>query len=470
MGRNKFQERQHILELVIRFEDPAQRGTTAAMEEGDFLTLIKYFQDEALPSRAMHVVDTAIDRYRQSSRFYLRKADLLIDNRQEELAMLALERAQHFDDDNTPELLRLRVRALSRLEQYDTALDVVERLKQTEDKAILCGAYHAEALVYYDMKQYERAFFSLKQALDYQADNQEVLSTIWLCVEMSRRHEESVALHEALLEDHPYTAVAWYNLGQSYQYLCEYDKAMHALETAFLIDEQFEYAYRECAEICLFTQHYAEALKCYQGLLDNFGPDYLTLFNMGKCSFHLGNYALAKTFLDQALAIDPYEDEVHFYIGQCYARCEDYPRAIAKYREAIEIEEQREEYYAALAEVYYKLRQFERADTYFEEATTVGPEFSEYWIRYALFKVEMGEDEAALEQLDMADCNCGAPELHYARVAVLLQIDRRAEGLEVLGEALLHDYSMHAHLFDLMPCLREDKEVKALVKAFEPYE
>ena len=469
MSRNNFQERQHILELVLQFEDPAQSGASDRLEEQDFLQLIQYFQNEALVTRAMDVVETAIGRYHQTSRFYLRKADLLIDNQQEELAMLELERAERIADE-TPELTRLRVRALSRLEQYDTALDLVERLKDTDDPAALSRAYHAEGLVYYDMKQYERAFFSLKTALYHQRDNEDVLRAVWLCVEMSRRHEESVALHEDLLNEHPYTAVAWYNLGQSYQYLCRYDEAKHAFETAYLIDEQFEFAYRACAEVCLFTNDHAQALKCYQGLLDNFGADFLTLLNMGKCSYHLGNYGLAKTFLEQALEIDPYEDEVHYFIGQCHARCQDYDRAITKLNDAIEIEEQREEYYAALAEVYYKQRQFELADQYFEEATTIGPEFSEYWIRYALFKVEMGEDEAALDQLDMADCNCGAPELRYARVAVLLQIDRRADGLETLGDALLHNYEMHQHLYDLMPCLLEDKEVKALVKAFEPYE
>ena len=469
MSRNSFQERQHILELVLQYEDPARQGTVDAMAETDFLQLIKYFQDESLTTRAMDVVETALHRYHDTSRFYLRKADLLIDNRQEELAMLELERAERVGNE-TPELLLLRIRALSRLEQYDTALDLVERLKATDEAVALSRAYHAEALVYYDMKQHERAFFLLQTALHHQRDNEEVLQSLWLCVEISRRHEESVELHEALLDEHPYTPMAWYNLGQSYQYLCEYDKAIHAFETAYLINENFEFAYRECAEVSLFTQNYAQALKCFQGLLDNFGPDYLTLLNMGKCSYHLGHYAPAKTFLSQALAIDPYEDEVHFYIGQCYARCGQYERAIAKLNEAVAIEEQREEYYAALAEVYYKLGRYDEADEYFAEATSVGPEFSEYWIRYALFKVELGEDEAALEQLDCGDLNCGAAELRYARVAVLLQIDRRAEGLETLGDALLHDYTMHPHLFDLMPCLREDKEVKALVKTFEPYE
>ncbi len=469
MNQSNFTKKETIFDIVSLFEEMSQTEAVQFPTEESYYKLIDYFEVECQFNRALEVAEYALTQHPYSAGFHLRKAQLLLDSQHEELAMAALDEAEIHSPGNR-EISLLRSEILSSLELYDDALAILEDLKQEAvDSREMSNIYLYESLVYENMKSHERRFYTLKAALLENPDNQVALKKMWFCTEISKKFDESVALHEKILEDHPFSALAWRNLGAAHAYFCDYEKAIVAYEYAFLIDENFEFAYMDCAEMCFEMQKYRKALQCYQDVLERFEPDYYIFQRIGQCYQNLGNCVIAKTFFEKAIQLDNFNDEAFFHLAKCYSQEENWKKAIYFYVKAVRINDKQEEYFSGLASAYYQLGEYDKAGPFFKEAAEIAPELSQYWIQYASFLMEMDQKEKALQILDEAEEYAVGTELLYCRVACLFALGERKEALFLLGDALDEDFSMHDSLFQLLPKLEEDTDIQAIIATYQPY-
>jgi tetratricopeptide (TPR) repeat protein len=468
MSRRNTKHRQAIFHLISDLEAMSETGGVSFSHEQPYHDLMDYFEEECLLERALEVADYAINQYTCSVEFLIRKAELLIDNKQVELALATLDKVDAMSDGLLSTNL-LRASALATLEMYEEAFDLLDQLKDRfQNRECLSDIFVCEALIYQQLKQHERVFYLLKAALEENPENDEALSRMWYCVESARMYEESVNLHEWILEEHPFCSLAWYNLGAANEYLCNHQEAIEAYEYSFLTNENFEFAYRDCAQVCLTVQDYKKALQCYQEVLQRFEPDSDLFLHIGHCYANLSNYLIAKTFYEKAVHFDPWCDEAFFRIGVCYAKQKKWQKAIAHYLKAIRIEDRQEEYHAALADAYCQVGDYKKAETFFREAADIAPEEPNYWIRYARFLINRKRPEEALEVLDEAEDYTYGSELLYCRSACLFFLERKQEALLALEDALMEDFYAHNSLFKLLPLLEQDNEVRAVIAVFQP--
>ncbi|MFK8102856.1 MAG: CDC27 family protein [Saprospiraceae bacterium] len=446
----------------------SQKGTVLIIEETEYLTLIDYYEQECSQERALEVTNFAISTHCKSARLLTTQARLLIDTRNEEMALRQLRRAEALE----PSLLEinlLKAEALSKLSHYNEAISLLGDLKEgrTSEKEELSKIFLQESRIYEKLESYEQMFYALKESLYQNPTNQAALKQIWLSVELSRKYNESISLHQDLINQDPYSYLAWFNLGHAYYYLLEYDKAIEAFEFAFLINEKFEFAYRDCAEVCMQLKRYDKALKCYLAVAEHFPPDGDLLIHIGECHKHLGKISQAKIVLYRALAMEPQNEEIYFHLGDCYAQEQGWGSAIYFLKKAIKLEDRREDYYSKLAEIYFFIGEYEKARTMFDKSVTIAPEESSYWIAYISFLLNLGEVSQALEVLEMAQDNAVGAELIYAKAACLFLLEERKTGLENLGEALIEDFSIHHLFFKLAPAFSEDRDVKAIIHYYK---
>lgn len=467
MSQKDFNNKQAIFDLVSRFEEMCQKGQVSFPDEQSYYKLIDYFQEEYLIDRALDVVDYAIAQHSFSSEFYIRKAQLLIDYQREELAMAALDRAELLAPGEI-QITLMRAEALSSLELFDDALQFLEELKHSVDVEELSRVFLTESLVYENMEEYERMFYALQAALKENPKNKEALERMWICVELSKKFRESITLHEYILEEDPYSYLAWYNLGAAKAYYGHYEDAIEAYEYAFLINENFELAYKDCAEICFEIQNYRKALGCYREVLEHFEPDYYLFQRIGQCYQQLESYAIAKTFFEKAAQLDPFNDEVFFHLGECYYHDENWAKAIRYFKHAIRIEDKREEYFSALADAYFHSGNYDKAGPLYREATEIAPEQCKYWVKYARFLVEMNMVEQAIDVIDEGEEYTGDTSLMYYRIGCLFLLGKRKDAFTLLGSALDEDFYRHNSLFDILPVLQEDTEVQAIIATYQP--
>lgn len=456
---------QALFDLVTEYENLSENGVPAFFDEKVYLKLIAFYREDDQLDRALEVVEHALKHHGFSSDFYIKKAQLLLDSHQEEETLQVLEQAATFAP-SEPEIYLLKAEALIYLGYSRDAFNILEDLKGTTDRKVLSDVYLVEALAFESQEEFERMFYALKAALKENPANKEALERLWLCVELSKKYEESVALHEEILDADAYSFMAWYNLGHAHAYLGNYETAIEAYEFAFVIDENFEYAYRDCADLCFELKNYQKALKIYLEYIDNFEADGDVLLLVGRCYQYLFDYDAARTAFTRAIYLDPLNDEVYFHIGECYAGEKAWDNAIHYYRKALSIEDQQEEYYAALAQAYVQTETVDKAAPNFKRAIDIAPEESKYWINFANFLMETGQGEKALNLLEDAENYAAGTELLYARIACLFNLGRRQEALYWLGEALYEDYDAYPSLFSFYPVLENDPAVVGLIQEY----
>jgi len=452
--------------LISEYESMQETGEPIYLKERDFHKLIDYYTDEYLIQEAIEVADHAIRQYPYCVDFLLSKARLLLIDDKPYRAMRYLDRAEAVSP-NELETTLLRSRAFSEVGEHGQAIDLLLESEKNSMPSERVEILMAIAAVYENMRLYDEMFDSLVSVLESDPSHPEALERIWVSVELSKKYEESIALHLDIIEKDPFSFQAWFNLGHAYSCTGEYKKAIDAMEYSFLINEDFELGYIDCAELCCQERMFAKALDIYQELNDRFGADTDDLVKIAECHFEMGNTQESLDTLVEALHLDPYNDEVYYLLGRCFRKEGRVHNAVGALVKAIELEDRREEYYAELAQAYASMDEVGKADFYFRKATEVGPEQDSYWILHTRFLIDIKEYEKALEVIEEADYNIFSAELLYFKAICLIKLDARKKALKVLSEALADYFSLHKVIYDILSELENDEEIQTIVKYYQ---
>ena len=455
-----------LINLVSDFETKFEQGNIDYVEEKTIYQLIEYYESEFQIEKAMEVVDVALEQFPYRSDFYLIKARLFLADNKIDLCLKQLKDAETVSP-YEKEILLLRIKAHCAKKNIKEAKLILEDLKSTCLEGDLIDYFIAESYFFEASKEYKAMYSSLKQALKIDSGNAEALERFWVAVDLSREYENSIAFHKAIIDENPYNHLAWYNLGLSYSFNWEYDKAIEALEYSFIINPSFELGYLECAEICLQEMKVKKALEIYIDANNRFGPECDFMVNIASCYLQLDKIAEAKMTLLKSLRIEAHNEEIYFLLGEAYAKSGSWYSAINAYLKAIDIDDSREEFFLSLAKAYVQVEDYNKATINFHKATKVCMEDSLYWREYACFVIRLGLYDEALQILDEADEHTFGADLLYCRAITLFFMKRKKEGLEILTEALEEDFEMHRIIFELAPELEVDKDINSMIRYYQ---
>ncbi|MBK8701617.1 MAG: hypothetical protein IPN29_19520 [Saprospiraceae bacterium] len=455
-----------LINLVSDFETKFEQGNIDYVDEKTIYQLIEYYESEFQIEKAMEVVDVALEQFPYRSDFYLIKAKLFyLDNKIDKCLdqLNSAETISPYERD----ILLLRIKAHCSRKNTNEAKAILKELKSFALEGDMLDYYVAESYLFEATKDYKAMFSSLKNALKIDSNNTEALERFWVAVDLSREYESSIAFHKELIDDNPYNHLAWYNLGLSYSFNWEYDKAIESLEYSFIINPTFEQGYLECAEICIQEGKIKKALEIYIDANNRFGPECDLMVNIASCYLQLDKIAEAKMTLLKALRMEAHNEEIYFLLGESYAKSDSWYSAINAYLKAIDIDDSREEFFLAIAKAYVQVEDYNKATINFHKATKVCVEDSLYWREYVCFVLRLGLYQEAIQILDEADEHTFGADLLYCRAITLFFMKRKKEGLEILTEALEEDFSMYRLIFQLAPELEVDKDINSMIKYYQ---
>lgn len=455
-----------LINLVSEFELMIESNSLGYLDEKDFFQIITYYEKNYLIEKAIEVVDYAIEQYSYRSEFLISKARLLLILEQNEEAVKVLDAAEIISPFEN-EIQLLRARALTGLGFSKEANEILQGMMQYVGKTDLADIYLAESYIHEKEKNFTKMYDVLKEALSFDPEHPECLERIWISVELSRRYFESIALHQKLVDKQPYNALAWYNLGQSFASIGEYEKAIEAIEYAFIINKDMEVAYIECAELCSLIKNHEKALSIYEEANSYFGPESELLVCIAICQIELNNFLSAKASLFTALSLDPYNEEIYFYLGECYVKEKNWHSAINAYTKALSIEDGREEFHGSIAMTYIQLGRYDKAAEHLTLASSIAPEDPKYWFQHSCLLIKSKKYNEALILLDEAEEESFDPTLLYARAACLNFLGEKKEALKILDEVLLESFELHNALFEIDPQLKFDKEILSIINYYE---
>ena len=455
-----------IAALVAAYE---QDGLAVFLDQDAFLELINFYLNKGAFKTALSISQHASGHYPYSSDFYLHQAHIHLENNHFSLALDVLEQALSFSPSDF-DLILLRAEAFIYLNRIEDALASLAPIKLEAQRKELCDIYIVEALAYECLDDFEHMFYALKAALQANPKSESAFVKIGLSMDAARKHKEASVLFQWVIDQHPYSSLAWYHLGHAQAYLAHNEEAIEAYEYAFLTDTKFEDAYFSCADLCFEMHHFERALDIYKEIGSRFGTDSDLLQRIGSCYHQQSLHETARKYFEQAARLDPHNDEVFYHLGECYAAQEKWARATEFFRKAIRMDGDREEYYLALSEAAFELGRFDTAENAYRKALDLAPDNIQVWLNFAWFLLEMMRAQEALVILEEANELLMDTELNYSYIACLFAVGQRQKAIQKLTIALNENYMGYTWLFEWVPALRSDTEVNAIISLYAPDE
>jgi tetratricopeptide (TPR) repeat protein len=279
--------------------------------------------------------------------------------------------------------------------------------------------------------------------------------------------EESIKLHTNIVNEFPYSELAWFNLGSAFQELKLYEKSIDAYKYAIAIHEKFEYAYRNMADAYIRLRKYPEAIETLQRHQEIAKPDDVIFEAIGYCYEKQKKYDQARYHYRKAYHINPNDDRLYFRVGRTYMLELQWAQAVQYISTAQKLNGRSNEYCLALGECYLQLESFKDALAQLLEAVRLRPASSRsrlYFIR-GLFLA--GYLEEALIQLTLAEGETGdKPVYHYYRCGILLAMGRSKEALLQLESALIAAPRQLKRLLELNPSVLQHSGVVDLLARY----
>lgn len=469
MEENEFFEPNfgEIMELIKQYEEAAKSKQQIFLEEESYEQIIGFYQDNREFGKALKVIDSALEQFTFSSYFHIKKAEVLANTRRFDEALYSLTEAEKLDPtDINIFLIRADIHLWDgehhfAMSEVELALSIAE---EDEDK---CELYLEMADVWEDQEKYSEVIDALKLALKYDTKNEEALARLWFCIELTERYEDSVQFHAALIEESPYSHLAWLNLGHAYAGLGKFDESLDAFSYVMAIDEKFEPAYTCSGDVKFLEGQYEDALTFYLEAIKLTKPNKELYLKAADCFEKQGDMSKARGYLRKAIGVDPYFDEAFYRIGETYMVEEKFPKAIHNFERAVKLNKENIDYLASLAEAYMGTGEGELAVEMFERIFQLDPKTKQNWINLATAYFNVENFRKAFQVLTEAEHKYdGSADIFYIRSIFYLKAGNKHEALINLEKGLLMNFNEHTLIFEMDDTLLDDHSIMRVIEQY----
>lgn len=456
-----------LRDLLQQFENLREGRSHSFLDEDSFELIIDYYDEHDELNNAMQAAELAIEQFPFSSQLLLKKSSLLLDAKKYKEALALLDKAAVLDS-NDINLYILKTDAYLALNQHKKAAQLLEaHLDQFsgEDRTDLLLEL---ADVYDDWEEFEKVFDCLKMVLEHDPNNEEALHKIGFWTEFTGRNEESIRLHNQIIDDYPYNHLAWFNLGTAYQGLKLYEKAIDAYQYAIVIDEKFDYAYRNIGDAYIRLRKYNEAIEVLQKHLEIAKPEDVIYEAIGYCFEKMRRYTQARYYYRKAVHLNPTDDKLYYKIAVAYMLEQNWENAVKSLQSAMKLNKQSAEYNMSMGGCLLELQRNKEALGFLVNAIRIRP--GSINARLSLIRGLYVSDyfDDALEQLELAEGKIGKkPVFVYYRAAIYIATGRTKEGLLHLETALQMAPKVLKKLLELDPAILQHTGVVELVAQYK---
>lgn len=395
------QDREELKALLQQFDNLKSGLSNSFIEEDGFERIIDHFEEKEQYAPALEAAELATAQYPYSSSLLLIKANLLIILRKYHEALDILEQAELLDRNDTT-LYILKTDVYLALDKQEKAAELLEEAIENfggEEKVDLLFEL---ADVYDDYENFEKVFDCFAEILKLDPNSEEALYKICFWTDFTGRNEESIKLHQRIIEDHPFNELAWFNLGAAYQGIKLHEKAIDAYNYAVAIDEKFDYAYRNMGDAYIRLRKFKDAIESLEKVLELSRPEAVIYEAIGHCYDKLANYPQARFHYKKASHLNAEDSQMYYKIACTYMNEGAWQSAIKQLQLAARMHRMQPEYNLALGQCYMQLNNIDEAITYFGNVVRVRPKNMNGWLELLRCLLSAGLFEEGTEYADFA--------------------------------------------------------------------
>ncbi len=468
MRENPYREdREELKELLIQYQNLKQGISHSFIEEDAFERIIDYFDEKDDMHQALEASEIALEQFPYSSLLMIKKADLLLASRKYQEALNILEMAELFDS-NDVNLYILKTDAYLALDQQQKAVELLEAALSLFEGEERIDLLFELADVYDDYEEFDKVFDCLKLILEEEPNNEEALYKVCFWTDFTGRNEESIRLHQKIIDEFPYNELAWFNMAAAFQGLKLYEKSIDAYQYAVAIDEKFDYAYRNMGDAFLRLRKYKEAIEVLEKVLELSRPEDVIYEAIGHCYHRLGNYAQARFHYKKAVHLNTDDSKLHYKIAVTYMLEEQWQSALKHLENAMRIHRTITEYNLAMGECRLNLGQYKEAIQYFSVVVRQKQKNVAGWeaLIRCLLKGEFFE-EALNQSIAAMKATDGKPVFLFYQSTALFANGKSKEALLKLEIAMEKAPKLLKKFIELNPAILQNNQVVDIVARYK---
>jgi tetratricopeptide (TPR) repeat protein len=452
-------DKEEIHELLSQYRNLKSGRSHSFLDEEAFEKIIDYLDEMEEIAQALEAASFATDQFPYSSALHLKKADLLIATRKYEEALEILEKAELLDSRDI-NLYILKTDAFLALDQQEKAVVLLENALSYFAGEERIDLLFELADVYDDYGEFDKIFDCLKLILEQEPVNEEALYKICFWTDFTGRNEESIKLHQKIIDDYPYCELAWFNLGAAYQGIKLYEKSIDAYQYALAIDEKFDYAYRNMGDAYIRLRKYKDAIEVLEKVLELSRPEEVIYEAIGHCYDRIKNYAQARFYYRKATHLNQNEGKLFYKIARTYINESQWNQAIKQLELAMQLQKASPDYNLAMGECKMRLGNTKDAIQCFSLVVRARPKNGAGWeaLICCLYIAEFYTE--ALEQVQAAiKMTAAKPLFLYYYSAILFAMGKPKEGLLQLERALHAAPKLLKKFIELNPAIMQNQQV-----------
>ncbi len=468
MKDNPYREdRDQIRELLKQIENLKNGLSHSFIEEDAFEKIIDYLQEKDDLVKAMEAAELGSEQYPYSSVLLIKKADILLANRRYREALNVLEQASLLDGGDI-NLYILKTDAHLALDQPEKAVVLLE-----EALSLFEGDERIELLfeladVYDDYEEFDKVFDCLKMLLEQEPNNEEALYKICFWTDFTGRNEESIRLHQRIIDEFPYNELAWFNLAAAYQGLKLYEKSIDAYHYAITIDEKFDYAYRNMGDAYIRIRKYKEAIEVLEKVIELAKPEDVIYEAIGHCYDRMKNFAQARFYYRKASHLRQDDSKLFYKIACTYFNEAQWSSCIKQLDNALKINRLQPDYNLLAGECKMQLGLFKEAIQYFSIVVGTRPRNTMGWEALIRCLYKAGYFEEALEQTMAAlKVTNDKPLFIFYKASVLFGLGKTKEAVLQLEKAMERLPRLLKKFVELNPSILQNQLVVDVLARFK---
>lgn len=451
---------------VKRYEVMAGSGQTGFFDVEEFELIIDHYLCNNEARKAQLVLDQAKAQHPESVDLTFCEAlvHMAMGRLNKGLEILdGLEKVEPFNE----EIHLHKASIYSQQRNYRRAVEHYKRALQLAEEG-LDEIYLDLAFEYENLEEYEEALSCLKKAVDLNPENEAVLHELAYCFDLAGADEASVVYFREHTNNHPYSAVGWYNLGNVLAKLDRMEESNEALDFALAIDERFTSAYFSRARNMLIAGHYEDAVACYEETLVFDGPQAITFSFIGECYEKMERYDQALIHYDQAIHLDPTWADAWIGRGVVKDIQNHLPEAVRDLENATRIAPDNADAWYYLANALARSERYAEAFACYEKLNTMEPQSLEGWMDHADLLMQLKGPEAALKKFKEGEMvHKLNARYKYRMASYLLRCGREQHALLELEDALMAEFAAHTTLLEHYPEVANMPQVMHLLDLYK---
>ena len=467
MISDPYHDKESIDELLKHYNNLRNGQAGIFLEEEAFEKIIEYYDDQEEISKALEAAEMAIEYFPYSAPLLIKKADLLLATRKYGEALELLEKAELFDGTDI-NLYILKTDAYLAMDKQEKAVEILEQALTSFEGEEKIELLFELADVYDDYEEFDKVFDCLAVILKEEPTNEEALYKICFWTDFTGRNEESIRLHLKIIDEHPFSELAWFNLAAAYQGLKLYEKAIDAYQYALAIDEKFDYAYRNIGDAYIRLRKYKEAIEALEKVLELSKPEEVIYEAIGHCYDHLKNYAQARFHYRKASHLNPEDSKLFYKIACTYYNEGQWVSAIKQLESALKIHRLQPEYNLLMGECKLQLNEIKEAVQFLSTAVRVRPKNISGWeaLVRCLYAARFYSEARQQALAALSHTNNKAVFLYYLS-AILFAMNKSKEALLYLEKALATTPKHLKKFIQLNPSILQNAQVVDMIAQYK---